>query len=166
MSFKIRLDGQTYDADIVARRPNLAIRIGSRVHVVEVVCDGRDGEKTLVIDGQPVSFTRGASSEGVFVRLKGQTFDGSVHDPARDSGGSGGSDTLRAPMPGTVVTVHRKPGDAVSRGETIVTIESMKLQMALNSPRDGVIAEITAAAGSGFDKDAVLVRLETLIKDE
>ena len=50
------------------------------------------------------------------------------------------SDSVRAPMPGSVVEVHKRPGDGVARGETLVTIESMKLQIALVAPRDGASA--------------------------
>jgi biotin carboxyl carrier protein len=67
---------------------------------------------------------------------------------------------VRAPMPGVVVSVQKTIGAAVRRGETILTIESMKLQMALNAPRDGVIAELPVREGDVFDKDAVLARLE------
>jgi biotin carboxyl carrier protein len=41
----------------------------------------------------------------------------------------------------------------------------MKLQMALNAPRDGVIAELTRQEGETFEKDEVIVRLETLAEE-
>jgi biotin carboxyl carrier protein len=63
-------------------------------------------------------------------------------------------------MPGAVVSVHKAVGDAVTRGETIITIESMKLQTALPAPRDGVIAAILRGEGETFDKDEVIVQLE------
>ena len=63
-------------------------------------------------------------------------------------------------MPGAVISVHKAVGDRVSRGETIITIESMKLQTALPAPRDGAIAAILRAVGEVFDKDEVIVRLE------
>jgi biotin carboxyl carrier protein len=59
-----------------------------------------------------------------------------------------------------VVSVHKAVGDSVARGETIVTIESMKLQTALIAPRDGVIAELYRKEGESFEKDEMIVRLE------
>ena len=60
--------------------------------------------------------------------------------------------------------IHARPAGLFAKtckelGETVVTIESMKLQMKLDAPRDGEIAEIAAREGEGFDKDAVLARL-------
>ena len=63
-------------------------------------------------------------------------------------------------MPGAVVAIHKQAGAEVKRGETIVTIESMKLQMALAAPRDGVLAEIRRGAGETFDKDEIVAELE------
>ena len=65
-------------------------------------------------------------------------------------------------MPCSVVEIHKRPGDAVTRGETLVTIESMKLQIALLAPRDGVLTKAPAAPGETFEKDAVVAELETL----
>jgi biotin carboxyl carrier protein len=63
-------------------------------------------------------------------------------------------------MPGAPVSLHKAVSDHVMRGETIVTIESMKLQTALPAPRDGVFATILYAEGDVFDKDEIIVRLE------
>ena len=44
--------------------------------------------------------------------------------------------------------VHKQPGEAITRGETLVTIESMKLQIALLAPRDGRLARSCAASAT------------------
>ena len=61
-------------------------------------------------------------------------------------------------MPGAVVSVHGcRPGGA--SGETIVMIESMKLQMTIGAASDGVVAEMPFAVGQTFQRGAVLVRV-------
>ena len=51
----------------------------------------------------------------------------------------------------------------IARGDTLVTIESMKLQMALLAPRDGRLAALmTYAVGETFEKDAIVAELEPL----
>jgi biotin carboxyl carrier protein len=62
-------------------------------------------------------------------------------------------------MPGTVVSIHKSAGNIISRGDALLTIESMKLQMALSAPRDGVVAEILRQEGERFDKDDIVARL-------
>ncbi len=160
MSFKVTLDGQEHVVSIVARRPNLIVRVNDRTYVVDAVCDGGSGARTIRVDGSAVAFTRALSGDGSFIRLDGRTFEARLVDPATEAAAGGGANVVRAPMPGAVVSVQRTVGAAVRRGETILTIESMKLQMALNAPRDGVIAELPVREGDVFDKDAVLARLE------
>lgn len=67
---------------------------------------------------------------------------------------------IRAPMPGRVVLVQAKPGDALNAGDVVLVLEAMKMELALKAPRDGVLAEIRAQAGEFVEADAVLATLE------
>ena len=71
-----------------------------------------------------------------------------------------GADEIKAPMPGIVVGINKEPGETVKVGETILTIESMKMETNLVSPRDGTLSEIIKAVGETFEKDQVLACLE------
>lgn len=79
---------------------------------------------------------------------------------------AGGSDEVRAPMPGSVIEVLRAAGETVARGEKIMVIESMKLQTTLAAPRDGVLAEVLFAVGDTFNKDAAVARLEPMAGED
>ena len=67
---------------------------------------------------------------------------------------------IRAPMPGRVVLVQAKPGDTVSAGDVVLVLEAMKMELALKSPRDGVIAELRVQAGDFVEADTILAMLE------
>ena len=69
-------------------------------------------------------------------------------------------DIAQAPMPGTVIAVQVKPGESVTRGQTMMVIESMKLETAIVAWRDGVIKTLHVAPGQTFDRAAPLVTLE------
>ena len=142
MPFTLLLDGEPSEIEILARRPRLVLRVNGRVYTVEAREAGGPGTGTLRIDGEAVSHARAQIGETQFLRLHGRTFEARVASLA----GAGG----------------RAGGGAVTRGETVITIESMKLQMALPAPRDGVIAELLTQEGGGFDKDAVLARLVSI----
>ena len=160
MGFKLNLAGRVHEIAILARRPHLVLSIDGRRHVVSGGEACGDGRGQLTIDGRAVSFVRTETADGVAVKLAGRTMGLRRVDAASEGGGSGGAaHVVRAPMPGLVIAVHKQPGDAVSRGETVLTIESMKLQMKLAAPRDGEIGEIAVSEGEGFDKDAILARL-------
>jgi len=67
---------------------------------------------------------------------------------------------LRAPMPGLVISVNVEPGQMVHEGQAVCVIESMKMQMAIHAPRDGIIKETLVKSEQKVDKDALLVVLE------
>jgi glutaconyl-CoA/methylmalonyl-CoA decarboxylase subunit gamma len=53
---------------------------------------------------------------------------------------------LTAPMPGKILSVEVKQGERVSRGQTVVILEAMKMKNAIKSPYDGVVLEIMVRA--------------------
>jgi 3-methylcrotonyl-CoA carboxylase alpha subunit len=67
---------------------------------------------------------------------------------------------LKAPMPGRVVLMKVKAGDAVTEGQECAVMEAMKMELSLKASRAGTIAEVRASAGDFVEADAVLVVLE------
>jgi acetyl/propionyl-CoA carboxylase alpha subunit len=163
MAFKLWLDGEVHEIEIVARRPHLVVSVDGREHEVSAPGTREDGRQSLEIGGLSVHVTRAQSGNRQIVRVSGRTFEARLLDTRSEADETGGGHNhVRAPMPGVVIAVHKQAGATVKRGETIVTIESMKLQMALTAPRDGVIAELMRREDESFDKDEVIARLEML----
>src|ERR1700730_16680821 len=110
----------------------------------------------------PDGATIAVDGDRVHIHLDGGTYMVQYTDPvARHARhGAGASDDLiEAPMPGVVIAVHAAQGQAVTRGDTLVVIESMKLETAIKAPRDGVIATVHVTVGKTFDRAAPLVTL-------
>lgn len=159
MAFKLELGGQTHALTIVARQPHLVVSIDGRRYTIADAGEAGDGNHLFTLDGEAVRCARAETVDGALVRIAGRSFPIRQVDAAAEASGGGGAHVVRAPMPGIVVAIHKAPGDHVRRGETVITIESMKLQMKLDAPRDGEISEIGVRPGEGFDKDAILARL-------
>ncbi|HVV90109.1 MAG TPA: biotin carboxylase N-terminal domain-containing protein [Solirubrobacterales bacterium] len=81
--------------------------------------------------------------------------------PVADDGRAGGHGeaSLEAPMPGTVVQLRVEPGATVGAGETLVVLESMKMEISIAAPRDGVVEAVLVAPGDGVDRGATLIEL-------
>lgn len=73
---------------------------------------------------------------------------------------SGGDSQITSPMPGNVVDVFIKPGQAVKKGEKLLVIEAMKMEHALFAPTDGTVKTIFNAAGDQVIEGAALVEFE------
>jgi 3-methylcrotonyl-CoA carboxylase alpha subunit/geranyl-CoA carboxylase alpha subunit len=63
-------------------------------------------------------------------------------------------------MPGAVVEIRVAPGERVSKGETLMVLEAMKLLQSLPAPVAGLVAEIYCAPGDTVAGGAPLVRLD------
>lgn len=99
----------------------------------------------------------------VFVHLRGTDYEITmtpVLERLAHAGHGAADDQIRAPMPGTVVVMHAAPGQAVTRGQALLVMESMKLETTVTAPRDGVLKAILVAKGQTFDRDALLVEFE------
>ncbi len=68
--------------------------------------------------------------------------------------------TLSAPMPATVLGVHAKPGAAVQKGEVLVLLEAMKMELPVRAPGDAVVAAVLCSTGELVQADQALVELE------
>ena len=93
-------------------------------------------------------------ADGVDLFLEDASFE------AAASGATAASQELRAPFNGKVIAVHAAPGQAVRRGDTLLVIESMKLEHAINAPHDAVLAAVMVEAGQQAAPGQVLLKFE------
>lgn len=66
---------------------------------------------------------------------------------------------LTAPMPGLVTGVQVTEGDMVERGQVLVLLESMKMQMQMRAPISGQVSYISVQPGCKVDKGAIMVQV-------
>lgn len=78
---------------------------------------------------------------------------------APKAAGKAGSVSVKAPMPGNIMKVNVKPGDAVKKGDVLLVLEAMKMENDVCSPEDGTVASVEVAKGATVETDALLVTL-------
>ncbi|HEY2659563.1 MAG TPA: biotin/lipoyl-containing protein [Caulobacteraceae bacterium] len=128
-----------------------------RSHDVALCPDGR-----LIVDGETTQIWIAASGDRIYAHVDGEAHELLYRDPiSRFAQNRDGSTErlLRAPMPGAVVATPVAPGQTVVAGETLIVIESMKLETAIQSPRDGIVETVHLAVGQAFERDAPLITL-------
>ncbi len=72
---------------------------------------------------------------------------------------TGTGDAVKAPLPGVVLSIPVKVGDAVKAADTVVLLEAMKMENAIHAGRDGKIASINVAPGDSVLEGTVLVTI-------
>lgn len=89
--------------------------------------------------------------------------------PRKDSGekiiaprpvSNDGANPVKAPLPGTVLSIPVKVGDAVKASDTVVVLEAMKMENAIHAGRDGKIASVNVNPGDAVLEGTVLVTIE------
>jgi propionyl-CoA carboxylase alpha chain len=73
------------------------------------------------------------------------------------NGEAGAAKALRCPMPGLVVSIAVCEGQKVEAGETLATVEAMKMENVLKADRGATIARILARPGDSLAVDAVIM---------
>jgi biotin carboxyl carrier protein len=71
-----------------------------------------------------------------------------------------GVTAVRSPLPGTVVDIKVAVGDTVTKGQTLVILEAMKMENNIDSEREGKITAIKVNKGDSVMEGAVLVTIE------
>lgn len=119
---------------------------------------------TELVDVRPDPVPRPAfvrvTTGSVEVVDRGQRFVFERPDPFGDHAAAAGDGTLLAPMPGTVLAVNVREGQAVAEGETLGVMEAMKMELALKAPFAGTVTTVGAAAGDLVQLGAVLFTVE------
>ena len=70
-----------------------------------------------------------------------------------------GGQTVEAPMPGKILDIKVKVGDAVGYGQCVIVMEAMKMETEIVAPAAGTVASINVSTGDSVETGAVLVTL-------
>ena len=73
-----------------------------------------------------------------------------------------GAAVVKSPLPGSIVKVMVKPGDSVKKGDTLLTMESMKMENIVASEYTGTVKNVLVQAGQNVMQDDKLVEIETV----
>jgi len=168
MLHRFDVNGHAQHCWLVARDCGLVLLHGGVEYQVALSGDLGRGQ-ALSVNGAEEIVHIARDGDRIFLHIAGQNMEIFYRDAVALYGdvtaGAGGG-FARAPMPGTVLSVAVEAGHAVKAGETLLLIESMKLEMAIKAPRAGIVKEVHVKAGQNFDRDALLVTLAPISDGE
>ena len=165
----VSAQGQDYRVTVAADRD------GSTVIFVDgqkmrVTSDWLPGQSlaTLTVDGDPLVLKVGTVPMGFRIRVRGADLKVHVRTPRAaelaklmpEKLPPDTSKFLLCPMPGLVVKIAVEEGQEVQEGQSLATVEAMKMENILKAERRGVVRKINAAPGASLKVDDVIMEFE------
>jgi 3-methylcrotonyl-CoA carboxylase alpha subunit len=154
---KINFDTQTLE--INPSGDNYVATMDGKTVSVQVI-RAEDGRMDLLIDGQRVNAHVSSDMAKRWVTIDGRTImltktSGAKQGVRHDHAGG-----LIAPMPGQVRSVSVSVGDAVKKGQTLLTMEAMKMEIRIQALKDGRVAALHVSQGQTVEREQILIEVE------
>lgn len=142
--YKYKINGNTYKVSIGDIENNVAqVEVNGTPYKVEL--DAQQKPVTVVNAPRPSAAPRTETGAKVI---------------SKPSAAAGTGYQVKAPLPGTVLSIPVKVGQAVKASDTVVVLEAMKMENVIYAGRDGVVSAINVNAGDAVPDGGVLVTLE------
>lgn len=120
-----------------------------------------NGRLELLMDGERVTAYVSSDDGKRWVTINGQTVVVTKSSGAkRRSAGHDHASELAAPMPGQVRGVNVSEGETVTKGQTLLVLEAMKMEIRIQAPFDGVVSSISVKAGQTVEREQILVKMD------
>jgi biotin carboxyl carrier protein len=152
---------ETISLDLTPSGKSYRAVIGDETLSVEVL-QAEGGVLGLLIDGKRI--TAYVSSDGPkrWVTINGQTIMLTKSSSAgrRGHGGHHAAGELTAPMPGQVRAVNVSEGDAVTKGQTLLVLEAMKMEIRIHAPQDGMVKKLFVKQGQTVEREQMLIEID------
>jgi biotin carboxyl carrier protein len=145
-AYRVSLDGQPVDADVVLAAPNAV---------------------SVILNGSAFEFHIAPARDGSYTLQTGRhEFQAAVRDPRAWRGKRQGAleaegrQQIVAPMPGKVIRLLVTAGDEVEAGQGLIVVEAMKMQNEIRSPKKGKVERLHAKEGQPVNAGDVLAWVE------
>ncbi len=170
MQFKVGDLAEILDGEVMRTTDDnsVLVKIGGKQHILRLLKSGTNefeflldntfhhakilqlgtAEVKIMIDGQPLVVKKHSKMTEVLEKTSAM------------AGIGGGDRNLTSQIPGRVVNIAATPGTAVKKGDVIVVLESMKMQVAVKAHKDGNLKEIKVKQGASVARNDILAIIE------
>lgn len=160
MRYRYQSGGQVNEVILERQGEQYTARIGDQVCPFRVL-DIQPGELNLLIEGRPVRLYWAIDGHNKWISLDGCTYllERPAPQSARRATEKPGEAAVRAPMPSRVRSIEVQPGDQVQKGQTLLLLEAMKMEIRIQAPASGQVSKVLAEVGQTVNRDQTLIEL-------
>ncbi len=136
-SFKFNIQGNHYDVDVKSIEGNIAqVEVNGTNYDVEI-------QRQVPVTKTPVLMRNPVKQPETAPMKAGTKFL-----------------SVKTPLPGNVLTISKKNGDSVAKGEVVLVYEAMKMENKVLAEKDGIIRNMKVSPGDNILQDDVLFEIE------
>ena len=144
------VNGTRYGVRMVRQGDIVTVYVNGRPLAVHMPEDSVDGMVQVIVDAKVYEVEVKSTTGGVSDRKKPPVPTSLAADP----------ETVTSQMTGLIVRVDVEVGDHLGVGDVLLTVESMKMENEVMSPREGVVKEVAVTGGTRVKDGDVLIRFE------
>jgi len=147
--------------DVSSNGNTFVLTLDDRTIQAEIL-HSENGRLDLLIDGRRITAYVSSQNSRRWVTVNGQTLllNRSSGGRSRGHGHHHAAGELTAPMPGQVRAVNVSEGDIVTKGQTLLLLEAMKMEIRIQSPQDGVVRKLFVSQGQTVEREQMLIEIE------
>ncbi len=167
MLYRFQTGDQIHEISIERQGETYQACIDGQSYPVELL-DAQPGQLSLRFAGRPVTLYWAADGGMKWISLDGCAFQLEKPTPrsARPAAEASGGQAVRSPMPAQVRAVQVAEGDAVEKGQTLLLLEAMKMEIRVKAPSAGRVSRLLVTPGQPVEKEQLLAELKNPDGDE
>jgi acetyl/propionyl-CoA carboxylase alpha subunit len=161
MRYRFQNRGQVFELSIERQGEVYQVATDGKLISFEVL-DIQPGQLSLSSNGRSITLYWAADGDGKWISFDGCTYF--LEKPAarvtRQLDEPAGSEMVRAPMPAQVRAIQTTQGEQVEKGQTLLLLEAMKMEIRIKAPVVGRVARLMVSDGQAVEKEQLLVEIE------
>lgn len=154
MKYEYQVGDEVIAVDVERDGDNLRVTINDRVYKVKA--QSLDGALALDVDGERLTAWVADDWVGIGSTVTALT---KADKRKRRAAGKSDHDTLSSAMPGLVRSVLVGEGDQVEKGQALVLLEAMKMEIKVAAPHAGKVAKVLVNAGQVVERGQLLIEI-------
>ena len=156
----MKLNFNNVTLELSSQGKSFTLTLGEKTVRAEVVRAEAD-KMDLLIDGKRITAHVSSDNASRWVTVNGQTFLLTKSSGAqnRGHGHHHAAGELTAPMPGQVRAVNVGEGDLVTKGQTLLVLEAMKMEIRIHAPQDGTVRKLFVTPGQTVEREQMLIEV-------
>ncbi len=157
-TYKFRINGNEYNVEINSVEGNIAdVTVNGAAYQVEMAASASSATGASMV-GEPCRTT--SSATGAPASSVASTGSAPAEAPAaKQSAPAGAGKPVTSPLPGVIIEVSVKEGQAVKAGQKVAVLEAMKMENEIQAPADGTVTAILVNKGDSVLEGAEIVKI-------